>query len=148
MAGKSRMKSYRPQVMIKIKNITEKELEAFAFQVEAQTKVNIQQNGQIDTGFMLNSVYTRTKSGESTYNDTETSGLYISKDLRDVEREIAPEREIPGKATAIVAVGAAYAIYQEQQQSFLFAAAETTASGRPGAEVSSNIKKRVREDAE
>lgn len=145
MAGKSRMKSYRPKVMLVVKDASEEALTKLAFQVEAQAKVNIQGNDQIDTGFMLNSVYTVGKNGESSYNSTRPSGKYRSRATQgEAQRTRQAQLNVPEKASAIVAVGAEYAIYQEERKSFLYAAAEKVAAGTPGAEVRTNIRKRVR----
>ena len=38
---------------------------ALAFQVEGQAKINVRENGQIDTGFMLNSIYTVAPEGNT-----------------------------------------------------------------------------------
>lgn len=144
MVGKPRVKSYRPQVLMVVKDATDEELLALAFQIEAQAKVNIQGNGQIDTGFMLNSVYAAGKDGASTYQTTRPTGNYKSRKSGQSEsRKRAPARKVPEKASAIVAVGAEYAIHQETRKSFLYQAMQSVADGRPGASVSTNIKKKV-----
>lgn len=144
MTGKAKIKSYRPRVMMVVKDATDDELLALAFQVEAQAKVNIQRNNQVDTGFMLNSVYAVGKEGASSYDATRPTGNYKSRRSGTIaSRKRAPARSVPDKSSAIVAVGAEYAIYQETKKSFLFSAAQSVAAGRIGASVSSNIKKKV-----
>lgn len=93
-------------------------IEKVAFQVEAQTKANIQENGQIDTGFMLNSVYAVTDSG-STYDATDPSGFYMNQGGEGQERSRANQIGLQG-ADAAVAVAADYAIWQELRRSFLW----------------------------
>lgn len=145
MAG-TRMKSYRQQVLMVVKNATDEELLGLAFQIEAQAKVNIQGNGQIDTGFMLNSVYTVGKEGASTYANTRPTGSYKSrKSGANASRKRAPARNVPDKASAIVSVGAEYAIHQETRKTFLYTAAQSVAMGRPGASVSTNIRQKVQD---
>ena len=68
-----------------------------AFDGQANIQQHIQSNDQIDTGFMLNSVYVKT-SDESTYKGGE-------KALPEVE---AP----PDNKTAYIGVAASYGVYQ------------------------------------
>jgi len=141
MAVKTRF--YTESVIARIKDATAEELAAFAFQIEAQAKVNIQENRQIDTGFMLNSVYTVSQAGSS-YGSANKTGAYNNRAGSKVKRKIAPERSLPKKAAAIVAVGADYAIYQEEKKSFLYRAAQT-ASSEMAKDVKLNIKKRLKD---
>lgn len=132
--------------MATIKDATDEELAKFAFQIEAQTKANIQSNGQIDTGFMLNSVYTVAEAGGNTYEATRPTGTYTSsKSGSRAKRKRAPQRRVPNQAAAIVAVGAEYAVHQEIRKLFLYPAAQQTLAGRAGVELKNNIKKKVRE---
>lgn len=120
------------RVKIAIKEPTRKLLLAHGFQVEAQTKVNITNNGQIDTGFMRNSTYV-SGAGESTYGRTDPTGTYTSEKTGNaVKRAIAPERQ--GDAdTVFVVVGADYAIHNEVRQSFLYIAVEQVVGSSPDA---------------
>ena len=88
-----------------------------AMQCVAHAKVNIVQNDQIDTGFMLNSGYMATK-GQDTYGQITGQG------------DKAPKRT-PLKHMAIVAFAANYAIFQEMKRSFLYKALEQTAKDLP-----------------
>lgn len=110
---------YEEQVILKLENITRRGLEAVAARIDALTKININQNNQIDTGFMANSVYFATK-GDSTYTDD--SGMYTDRQQRTVARDMAPEATLPPDQTALICVGANYAIYQEMQKPFLYPA--------------------------
>ena len=69
------VKLYLDRVKVKIKDATDEALAAWAFQLEGQTKANIAGNDQVDTGFMMNSVYTITRK-ESTYRAAQTTGQY------------------------------------------------------------------------
>lgn len=118
------------EAVLKVEDASEAALAALAFQIEAQTKANIQANGQIDTGFMLNSVYSLARAqhtGATTHDSTWKSGKYTNKAGDSVSRKRAPRRTL-GEATAAVAVGANYAIFQEEKNSFLFKAARAVAS--------------------
>ena len=118
-------------VNVIVEKATEEALAALALQIEGQAKANIADNDQIDTGFMMNSVYTITRR-DSTYNAADPSGKYTNKAGESVGRKLAPEERLPSDATAGVIVGASYAIYQEQSDSFLFKAAEQVAQQAGG----------------
>ena len=114
-----------PHVLLRMGAASEMLADQLALQIEAETKKNIQQNGQIDTGFMLNSTYTVSKK-RNTHDQARGSGKYTSaKTGQSVRRDIAPPVRLPSDALAACAVGAEYAIYQEVKKSFLFAAAQT-----------------------
>lgn len=117
---------YGETVKAQTKQDGKKALLALAFQIEGQAKINITNNGQVDTGFMRNSVYV-SGGGASSYGNTDASGLYPSpKTGEDENRELGPELTPPADDVYVV-VGAAYAIYQETQQSFLYQALEQVA---------------------
>lgn len=94
---------------------------AAALLVEGQTKVNINQNGQVDTGFMVNSVYA-VGPGVNTYGPAAVPG------------KLANGAAVPTPAGAVVGVAAEYAIYQEERLPFLYPALETVA-GRMGGQI-------------
>lgn len=117
-------------VMVKVRDASDSFLATVAFQIEAETKVSIQRNGQIDTGFMLNSVYTLARAqhtGASTRDSTWTNGVYTNRKGQAVRRRREP-RQTLGGAQAAVVVGADYAIYQEAKKPFLYPAAVKVAS--------------------
>lgn len=120
------VKFYLDHVLLKTAAASDAALEAAALQIEAQTKVNIQNNNQIDTGFMLNSTYVVTPR-LSTYDETDPGGTQFDRFGHLVEREIAPQVSLPDNARAAVVVGAEYAVYQEDQKPFFYPAAETVA---------------------
>lgn len=117
---------YGETVKAQVRRGNKKLLLAVAFQIEGQAKVNITNNGQVDTGFMRNSVYT-TGAEQSNYVQANQSGQYTSqKSGADVDRSLAPELN-PSNDDVYVVVGADYAIDQETKNSFLYLALEQTA---------------------
>jgi hypothetical protein len=112
--------------------LIDKAMAVLAFQVEGQTKVNIVDNNQVDTGFMLNSAYTVTKDKDN-YNPTPKQGKSKRKGKskkapsQEQPRVMAEKVELPDGVSAAVAVGAEYAAYQEAKKSFLIKAAEQVA---------------------
>ena len=137
--AKSNVNWYGETVKAQVKRDGKKALLAVAFQVEGQAKVNVTENGQVDTGFMRNSIYT-TGVGESSYTKANQSGEYDSPKSGQAEsRELAPELNPSGDDVYVV-VGAGYAIHQELQNSFLFRALEQTA----GSNADIAIKRTVR----
>ena len=131
MAKGGDVKLFLDHVLVKVAAVSDKALEALALQIEAETKVNIQKNGQIDTGFMLNGTYVVTKNG-STFNNANQSGSYANREGKTVKRQIVPQQTLPGNAAAAVSVGAQYAIWQEEKKPFLYPAAERVASQAKG----------------
>lgn len=116
-----------PSVLKKSQDIGKETINKYALLIEGQTKILIVANGQVDTGFMLNSVYTILAGGQSSYLQTWPSGTYNGK-----SRTKEAQRGLSGKAVAAVGVSASYALWQELRQSFLFAAAgsvQTLAAG-------------------
>jgi hypothetical protein len=108
-----RVNWYTDQVMALVNQAVD--IEAMAHRIEERTKGNIVENDQVDTGFMLNSVYviTDAKSGYSAAQATATA--------LNPQAMMLPPPPL-GKADAAVVVGAEYAIYQELNRSFLFRA--------------------------
>lgn len=102
-------------------------LEELALQIEAQAKINIVDNDQVDTGFMLNSAYTVTDES-SGYSQARSE----SKN-KNPKAEMSPEASA-GDADAVIVIGAEYAIHQEERRSFLFKAGEQVAK-RSGATI-------------
>lgn len=118
------VRMYLDHVRTTLKDATRQVLDQYALQTAARTKLNIQQNGQIDTGFMLNSVAAITSSGIQ--GEQDPSGVYENKAGEQVLRILAIRPEL-GDAQAAVWVGAEYAIWQELRRSFLYAAGMLTA---------------------
>jgi len=112
---------YGEELMLEVDRLTREGIEALAFVIEGYIKANILANDQVDTGFMLNTVYAVTPSG-SGYTAAWQSGQYTDKAGGAVPRQIAPEAALPPEYDALVAVGADYALFQEFQKPFIFPA--------------------------
>ena len=118
---------YDEDVFLYVEGQTARAVEALAAHIEGLAKIHIVQNDQVDTGFMVNSVYHATAGG-STYGQTMAAGAYPwnpqkhggAQGTAVVEK--APEAPLPAGYDALVCVGANYAIFQEQQQPFLYPA--------------------------
>lgn len=122
---------YTEEVTAHFKGVTRKALSAVAARIEGQAKINIVGNDQVDTGFMLNTVYHVGADG-STYGQANGSGYYTNQEGQQVKRQMAPQAALPPNAEALVAVGANYAIFQELQDSFLYKALTQVASEAGG----------------
>lgn len=115
--------SNRPAVEASIDSKRDQLLTALATQCAGYTRVNIEANGQVDTGFMLNTVQAFGPGD---------SGVGAETDFLDnrqgylVFRESAAVDPV-GPREAVTAVAANYAIHQELRQAFLYPAAEQTA---------------------
>lgn len=102
-------------------------LTACALQIEAQAKVNITDNGQIDTGFLRSSGYT-IAPGENNFNRVDPAGMYTSPATgTSVRRDRAPSPVQPARGEAVVGFAADYAAHQETVNSYLYRAAENVA---------------------
>lgn len=128
----SQVNWYRDRVNVKVDEAEADLVTLLALHIEELAKVNINQapgasgQGLIDTGFMINSVYTVTPGGDS-YDQAWTSGAYTNKAGQEVERNLAQKVQLESGDLAMVAVGADYAIFQEQIHGFLIKAAEAAA---------------------
>lgn len=116
--ARSQVDWYGQEVRVRVSNASESFLARIAHQIEAHTKANIVANKQVDTGFMLNSVYVKTPD-ESGY-----PAARAAAGARNAQAAMAPEARLEGGAKAAVCVGAEYAIHQERRRSFLYRAAE------------------------
>lgn len=132
MAAKGKVDWFGDEVLLKLAEASQVMIDAAALEIDGQTKLNIQANGQIDTGFMVNTVYVVTPLSNTYGNTRNSSQEHSSKQDRSVARRIAPQADAPVDG-AIVAVGAEYAIYQEMRNSFLYLALEQVAATRQGA---------------
>jgi len=121
---------YGEELMLHIKEATDVMLTTAAFAVVGQTQVNIENNKQVDTGFMKNTVYAVAPGGEK--GGIRSPGQYKSKkEDRMVSRNAAPQRS-PKQDGALVGVAAEYALYQEMRNSFLYRALEQVAGSQGG----------------
>lgn len=114
---KAKVNMHLDHVMLRVEGATDEVLHAVALQVEGTAKRNVVSNDQIDTGFMLNSIYTESQEG-STFGETWAGPL----------GKKAPKLRLPRLfSAAAVHVSAVYAIYQEMMNSFLRTAAQEVA---------------------
>lgn len=107
---------YENDVVLAVEGATDEMLIRLAFQCEALAKVNIQTNGQIDTGFMLNSVYGIGPGGDHRSAAEAQAQASAPRSLAAMP-QMEPHR-------AGVHAAAEYAIYQEMANSFLYRALE------------------------
>ena len=121
MTKKAKVTVDHDHVKLRVKGATEKALDKIALEVEGHAKINITVNDQVDTGFMLNSVYVESQRGST-----------FGKTWEGDEKTKAPRLKLPRRyGSAAIVVGAVYAIYQEVLNSFLRTA---------GASVMSRVK--------
>jgi hypothetical protein len=125
------VKFYIDHVKVTVDKATDEVLKMLAYRIVEGTQLNIRSNDQIDTGFLINSVYPIWKDG-SGYADAkaEAEQRTTGKDGRHVDHsdDMAPEPSLPGDASAGVVVGANYAIYNEVRIPFLYPAAQAAAA--------------------
>lgn len=114
---------YGEKVLLQIEADSAAGVFAVAQEVVDEAKLNITTNGQVDTGFMRNSGYAADASGNSTYGEVQASGILNSlAEGKAVERQAAPELDVPGSrgdAVAVAAFAADYALFQEMRLPFL-----------------------------
>lgn len=112
---------YGDKLKLQLTAASEAMVAAAAQQIEAEAKVNVTNNGQVDTGFMRQSIYSVTPRGGG--NPPGGGSYHSAKENRQVERKALPARTAPDGG-AVVAVGAEYGIYQEMARPFLYPAVE------------------------
>ena len=120
----SRVDWYGSALQAVLDNAKNDVLTAAAFLCEAQTKVNITENDQVDTGFMRASTYTIEASGDYNRNETMASGTYTGDKSGETNYHENAQPLDPPKGVAAVHVAANYAIYQESKKSFLYKGAK------------------------
>ena len=122
---------YLDHVKVVVNEATMEVLKALAFRIAGRAQVNIRTNNQIDTGFMVNSIYPIWSNGSNFREALEAAAAQTtsSKTGRSVDHseDMSEEPTKPTKDAAGVVVGANYAIYQESIQPFLYPAAEAAA---------------------
>ena len=124
--AESKVNWYQDRVILSVDKATDEMLTKLAFQIEGQAKVNIRDNGQIDTGFMVNSVYAVPPGGGSDYAEAQGAA-----EARNPKAVMLAETQAP-EGGAAVAAGAEYAVYQEMANSFLYRALEQVAGDAEG----------------
>lgn len=125
------VKLYLDHVRVTVEEATEVVLKQLAYRIVEGAQLNIRNNDQIDTGFMVNSIYPIWKDGSDyTQARQEAEKRNRTRDgkMVDQSKRMAPEVQLPEDAAAGVVVGAIYAIYQEAVKPFLYPAAEKAAA--------------------
>lgn len=106
-----------------VKRATSQSVKRLAFTLEGATKDRITSNGQVDTGFMRNSVYAITADGKSGGVESAIFKGVKSKKTGKIgqarKRTSLSAPELRGEYAAFVGVGADYAVHQEMKNSFL-----------------------------
>lgn len=97
-----------------------------ARRIEEKTKARINELNLIDTGFMINTVYSATPES-STVGQIWDDGLYKDRKGEMVERKRVEEMK-PGEGEALVHVAAEYFIDWELRYNILFGALQQVAS--------------------
>lgn len=116
----------KQDVVLKVSKATDELLTQLAFQGEALAKVNVVGNDQVDTGFMLNSIYGIGPNGDH-YDQTDESGTYLSEMGGQMVERVRADKINLQPHEAAIAAAASYAVYQEMKQSFLYRALEELA---------------------
>ncbi|MBX3016004.1 MAG: hypothetical protein KF832_31070, partial [Caldilineaceae bacterium] len=121
---------YEQDVLVTAADATQEALLALAFQIEGEAKVNIVSNGQVDTGFMLNSSYIVGGDTNSFRPRAEvlTSPKTGQRGMHDTVASPPPVAD----EEVVVGFAADYAIYQESERPFLYPAAQRVASQAAG----------------
>lgn len=110
--------------LTEIGKLADKALAVVAQEVALIAQANITQNNQVDTGFMRASVYAVWQGGDN-YNQTWSNGAYFGQKSNKIgQREKGDKLDLVGDYSALVAVGAVYAVNQEVKNHFLYPALE------------------------
>lgn len=110
---------YEDEVMLAVQDAVN--LDKVAFRIEERAKINVTENDQVDTGFMLNAIYTVTREASSYGEARARAGA------KNPKARMSPQAALIRGAQAAVAAGAEYSIYQEIKHSFLLRAAQEMA---------------------
>jgi hypothetical protein len=119
---------YGEDVMLRIADATQETLDELALVGEGNAKQNIVANNQVDTGFMVNSVYAITSKG---HDLSAASGEYANRSGQMVHRDAGDAQSVD-EGEAAIACAAEYAIHQEMRNSFLYRALEQLANEAGG----------------
>jgi hypothetical protein len=131
MANDYELKLHLDHVKVILNEATEETLLKLAYRIVERAQMNIRDNNQIDTGFMVNSIYPIWRDGsgyENARNKAEQQNTDREGHFVDHQNDMAPEIDLPQDAAAAVVVAAIYAIYQEARMPFLYPAAEGAAN--------------------
>jgi hypothetical protein len=118
-------------VRVLLEKSTDEVLKQLAFRIVERAQLNIRENDQIDTGFMVNSAYAVWKGGSgfsSAEAQAESQARSSGKGHGGRSDRSVIHEELPADADAAVVIGANYAIFQEILKPFLYPAAEAAAN--------------------
>lgn len=121
MAGKAVVQWFGDAAYRVFNRRTQKAVETLAYDVRERARRNLEADGHIDTRFLYNSIYASTPNGTSPIHP---SGIYTDKRGQSVRRDNG--EIIAVRRGAAVGAAAAYAIYVELMDSFLYRALEET----------------------
>ena len=118
------VKWYLDHVEVEVDKATEEVVKQLAFRIVERARLNIRSNDQVDTGFLINSIYAIWKAG-SGYGDAAAAAAGHTLSSKgggnvDHSKDMAPVEQLPADASAGVVVGAVYAIFQEVINAFLY----------------------------
>ena len=130
MADTATVNWYGDRVTLKVKGAKQKILDELALVGEGKAKMNIVANNQVDTGFMLNSVYAVTSKGVA--SKPSGGGTFTNRLGQTVTRRAGPVHGKVAEGESAIAAAAEYAIHQEMKKSFLYRALEQIASEAGG----------------
>lgn len=122
---------YVDHVVATIETATDEVLKALAYRIVEGAQLNIRSNDQVDTGFMVNSIYPIWQDGSGYAEARSMAERHtVGRDGRKVDHsdDMAQEASLPDDASAGVVVGANYAIYQEVSNPFLYPAGQHAAA--------------------
>lgn len=124
------VRMYLDHVKAVVEKASEATLKTLAFRIVEHIQSNIRSNNQVDTGFMINSVYAlwQDGSGYSMANSLAEGTPGVSAKYGSRSGRAVIEEPLPPDATAGVVVGANYAVYQEVKQPFAYPGAEAAAA--------------------
>lgn len=111
------------ELNLAVENATAKGLYAIALAIEEEAKGNVQANGQVDTGFLLNSIYANGEGGSpAPWVNGEFFGKESKRNHVKWAEDIVPPSQ---RLEALVHASAEYALYQEVDRPFLYPAVDT-----------------------
>lgn len=126
---------HHQRISLEIADASAEVIQRTLIRLEQETKLQIVENDQVDTGFMLNTVYWRTPVAGTYGGQTWADGVYQNQAGQAVTREKAPEAPLASGAAGLFGVAALYAIYQEMIRPFIWPALQRVAARTAGATI-------------
>jgi len=110
----------REKVVLLVGQAEDKIITQIAMIIADKAGINIADNNQVDTGFMMNAVY---GVGPEADGRAEAEAKAKSK----ADRPMAPEPQLPKEHGGFVHCAAEYSVYQETAKAFLYPAIQDAA---------------------